>query len=488
MAAGVPADPGILRRSELHRHPSARFAYCSCSVSRRWLPGSAGRRRRYQISVNVDLVVLNATVRDRQGRVVPDLREQDFEVYEDGVRQAIRLFRHEDIPVTVGLVIDHSGSMRQKLPHVIAAARTFVQSSSPEDQMFVVNFNENVTLGLPDAIPSPIAPRNWRARSRTRRPTGKTALYDAVVAARGALADRQPRQEGADRHQRWRRQRQHAHPGRSFADGGAIERSRVHDRHLRPGGSGPESRPCSGAWRRRTGGEAFFPGDLDEVVAICERIARDIRNQYTLGYVSSNAARSGAWRTIRGDRRRRRKEQTRGAHALRIHRRGSRRPIEAVDSRLGAAHDCRRDVDVVRIGGGGRLDVPARVRAAGSIDCCADTPRTACPVAENACHRSRPAVSIGRLEISRLGLSVIVIEGTGTTTLRRAAGHIAGTALPGEPGNVGISGHRDTFFRPLRNIRKNDIITLTTLLGEYRYRVVSTTIVGPSDVERIGAR
>ena len=89
---------------------------------------------------------------------------------------------------------------------------------------------------------------------------------------------------------------------------------------------------------------------------------------------------------------------------------------------------------------------------------------------------------IGRLEIIRLALSVIVIEGTGATTLRRAAGHIAGTALPGEPGNVGISGHRDTFFRPLRNIREDDIITITTLLGEYRYRVVSTTIVGPSDV------
>lgn len=112
----------------------------------------------------------------------------------------------------------------------------------------------------------------------------------------------------------------------------------------------------------------------------------------------------------------------------------------------------------------------------------ADTPRTASPVAL----RSLPPVvaggTIGRLEISRLALSAIVIEGTSATTLRRAVGHIAGTALPGERGNVGVSGHRDTFFRPLRNIRKDDIITITTLLGECRYRVVSTTIVGPSDV------
>lgn len=89
---------------------------------------------------------------------------------------------------------------------------------------------------------------------------------------------------------------------------------------------------------------------------------------------------------------------------------------------------------------------------------------------------------IGRIEIPRLGLSAIVMEGTDKITLRRAAGHIAGTALPGYAGNVGIAGHRDTFFRPLRNIQRNDTITLTTLLGEYRYRVVSTKVVGPYDV------
>ena len=89
---------------------------------------------------------------------------------------------------------------------------------------------------------------------------------------------------------------------------------------------------------------------------------------------------------------------------------------------------------------------------------------------------------IGRMEIPRLGLSAIVFEGTSRSTLRRAVGHIAETALPGQPGNVGISGHRDTFFRPLRNIKKDDIITLTTLSGEFRYRVVSTKIVPPSDV------
>ena len=89
---------------------------------------------------------------------------------------------------------------------------------------------------------------------------------------------------------------------------------------------------------------------------------------------------------------------------------------------------------------------------------------------------------IGRIEIARLGVSVIVVEGTANATLRRAAGHIEGTALPGQIGNLGIAAHRDTFFRPLRNIHANDIITLATRGGEYRYRVVSTKIVNPTDV------
>jgi sortase A len=90
---------------------------------------------------------------------------------------------------------------------------------------------------------------------------------------------------------------------------------------------------------------------------------------------------------------------------------------------------------------------------------------------------------VGRMVIPRLGVSMIVAEGTSEATLRRAGGHIPGTALPGGAGNIGIAGHRDTLFRPLRNIRQNDLITLTTLQGEYRYRVVSTKIVSPTEVD-----
>ncbi len=93
-----------------------------------------------------------------------------------------------------------------------------------------------------------------------------------------------------------------------------------------------------------------------------------------------------------------------------------------------------------------------------------------------------PGGVIGRIEIARLGISAMVVEGTSPRTLRRAAGHIPGTALPGQIGNVGISAHRDTFFRPLRNVRLGDIVTLSTPDAEYRYRVLDTKVVPPSDV------
>lgn len=90
---------------------------------------------------------------------------------------------------------------------------------------------------------------------------------------------------------------------------------------------------------------------------------------------------------------------------------------------------------------------------------------------------------LGRLDIPRLGLDVMVVEGVDERDLKRAAGHIPGTALPGEAGNIGIAAHRDTFFRPLRSIGKSDAITLRTLHGTYHYRVVSTNVVAPDDVQ-----
>jgi Ca-activated chloride channel family protein len=235
---------------------------------------------------------------DRQGGFVSTLREQDFQVYEDGVRQSIRLFRHEDIPVTVGLVVDHSGSMKNKLPEVIAAARTFVRSSNPEDQMFVVNFNEKVSLGLPASIPFSKRADELEAALGKTPAVCETALYDAVSAALGRLeygdGDRKVLiviSDGGDNASRLNLPDVLKRAGESNAVIYAIGIFDPDD---------PDKNPD--VLRRlalTTGGEAFFPEELKEVVAICEGIAGDIRHQYTLGYVSGDTAKAAGYRAVR---------------------------------------------------------------------------------------------------------------------------------------------------------------------------------------------
>jgi Ca-activated chloride channel family protein len=251
----------------------------------------------YRLSVDVNLVVLHATVRDRQGGFAAGLREQNFQVYEDGVPQHIRLFQHEDIPVTVGLVVDHSGSMRPKLREVTAAARTFVRFSNPEDQMFVVNFNEIVSMGLPAITrfsndSAALGGAIWEAPAY-----GETALYDALVKALARLQEgRWDKKvllvisDGGDDASSHNLAQVTNFAGRSSAiiytigifDEADADRNPRVLRHL----------------AQATGGGAFFPGQAGEVASICERIAREIRNQYTIGYVPTTV-RKGVYRTIR---------------------------------------------------------------------------------------------------------------------------------------------------------------------------------------------
>jgi VWFA-related protein len=103
----------------------------------------------YTIAVDVDLVVFNVTVTDGKGRHVSGLKASDFHVYEENRLQDIKLFHAEDVPASVGLIIDNSGSMINKRADVIKAARAFADASNSEDEMFVVSFNENVFMGLP---------------------------------------------------------------------------------------------------------------------------------------------------------------------------------------------------------------------------------------------------------------------------------------------------------------------------------------------------
>ncbi len=251
-----------------------------------------------RISVDVALVVLHATVSDRQGGFVSNLGEQDFEVYEDGVPQRIQLFRNEDIPVTVGLVVDHSTTMRPKLAEVAAAARTFVRSSNREDEVFVVNFNEIVSLGLPGTLRFTDSTAELENAITTAHTEGQTALYDAIAKALEELeaGSRDKKvlivvSDGGDNASARSLAQVMNLAGKSSA---VIYTVGVFDE------DNPDRNPrVLRRLAQATGGEAFFPDQLSEVVAISERIARDIRHQYTIGYVPINLTRDGAYRAIR---------------------------------------------------------------------------------------------------------------------------------------------------------------------------------------------
>ncbi len=252
----------------------------------------------FRISVDVALVVLPATVTDRQGGFVSNLVQQDFQVYENGRPQPIRLFRNEDIPVTVGLVVDQSASMRPKLAEVSAAASSFVRSSNPDDEMFVVNFNEKVSLGLPGSIRFTNDTVLLTNAIVTRPAEGQTALYDAIAKALEELqaGSRDKKvlivvSDGGDNASA----RKLAQVMRLAEQSNAVIYTiGIFDEE------DPDRNP--GVLKRlaqATGGEAFLPKQLGEVAPICEGIARDIRHQYMIGYVPTNLTRDGAYRAIR---------------------------------------------------------------------------------------------------------------------------------------------------------------------------------------------
>ena len=160
----VVASRGVIQQRRMrvegtgHHEPlSGRAGFLACSAQcARPQEASTSELRPvdpYKISVSVSSVVLHATVENHKGAPVSGLGKDDFQVYEDGALQQLEYFSHEDIPVTVGLVLDNSGSMGPKRTEVIAAALAFARSSNPQDQMFVVNFNEHVTFGLPADMP-----------------------------------------------------------------------------------------------------------------------------------------------------------------------------------------------------------------------------------------------------------------------------------------------------------------------------------------------
>lgn len=256
-----------------------------------------GSSDNYTIRVNTNLVVLSATVVDRHNALVSGLEKDSFQVYENHVLQQIKDFSHEDVPVAVGLVIDNSGSMGQKRADVIAAALSFAQSSNPQDQMFVVNFNEHVTYGLPSEILFTDRRDELQLALSTIRTTGETALYDAIATALEHL--KQSRcdkkvliliSDGGDNASNHSLVQVIEMAKHSAAIIYAIGIFDERDGDQNPG--------VLKRFAKETGGEAFFPQLSNEIPSICEGIARDIRSQYTLAYVPIIANQDTGYRIV----------------------------------------------------------------------------------------------------------------------------------------------------------------------------------------------
>jgi Ca-activated chloride channel family protein len=251
----------------------------------------------FTINVSVQEVVLHATVRNHRGTPVAGLDKDNFQVFEDRVPQTIKHFSHDDIPVTVGLLIDNSGSMRPKRAEVVAAALAFAGSSNPHDQMFLVNFNEHVSFGLPAGTLFTDQSEQLKTAMGTVMADGKTALYDAVAIALDHLkkGNRDKKvlivlSDGADNAS--------IHTKAQMLNLATQSEAIIYALGIYEPDDPDRSPHVLTELAKASGGEAFFPETLPEVVPICERIAHEIRNQYTISYIPANQKQDGTYRAI----------------------------------------------------------------------------------------------------------------------------------------------------------------------------------------------
>ncbi len=262
-----------------------------------------GDSGKYTLQRNVDEVILNVTVLDDKQHLVSTLGKDDFRILEDGVAQTISSFQHQDIPVSLGMLVDNSGSMRAKRSAVNSSALELVRASNKDDETFVVNFSDEAYIDQ-DFTANVTKLRDGLTHIDSK---GGTALYDAIMASADYLTKNAKRTKQVllvitD--------------GEDNASSTTLEETvrRIQDLQgpviysigilYDEGGGGREARRAKRALEmlsNETGGVAFFPKNLDQVNAIAGDVARDIREQYTIGYHSTKPASLGGYRRIQAD-------------------------------------------------------------------------------------------------------------------------------------------------------------------------------------------
>ena len=251
----------------------------------------------FRLIVETDLVVLHTTVTNRDGRPITDLQQEHFRVYEDRKEQQLKVFKQEDIPVSMGILVDNSGSMRNKRRGVNASALQFVRSSNPEDEVFILNFNDESYLDT-DFTDSIKLLEEGLERIDSR---GGTAFYDALYLALNHLNEKASWDkkvlllitDGEDNASRTTLEELVQ----------TVQRSNVmiYTVGLLSGESRRAMRRAKRALEnvaKASGGATYFPNNLEDVQVVANDIAADIRNQYVLAYTPTNQVLDGKFRRV----------------------------------------------------------------------------------------------------------------------------------------------------------------------------------------------
>jgi Ca-activated chloride channel homolog len=266
-------------------------------------PATAQVPRTPTFGAGIEIINLNLSVTDGRNRYITDLDQKDFAIFEDGIRQELSLFTHENLPISMSILIDTSASMQEKLPQARAAGSRFIKTLRPQDAAQIVQFNDRSTVlqdftndhALLDA-----------ALNKTDA-AGPTALYNSLYVALKDLSKQKTSElrrravivlsDGED-------------TASLVTDEQVMELARqseiaIYPVSLRPSRSQDRGRMAFSqaehiltSLARETGGQVFFPQSLSELESVYDRIAEELRTQYSLGYVSSNVRRDGKWRRI----------------------------------------------------------------------------------------------------------------------------------------------------------------------------------------------
>jgi VWFA-related protein len=253
---------------------------------------------KYLFKSTVQEVVLHATVVDQRSRLVTNLNKNDFTIYEDGQPQTITRFSREDIPVSIGVLIDNSGSMRDKRQAVNTAALDLIRSSNPEDEVFIVNFSDEAIIDAD--LTSDVNKMKEGLEQVDSR--GGTALYDAVVASSDYLSKKGKREKKVllvvtDGEDNASTDTLEQAVRRVQDDSGPV----IYSIGILGGDHEKRAKRALEQLALQTGGVAFFPKDLGEVDQIAKAVARDIRSQYSIYYRPTHPQEQGGFRQVKVD-------------------------------------------------------------------------------------------------------------------------------------------------------------------------------------------